>query len=137
MTTPKNMPPDRPKLYPTLELLEEAVEAYFQKCDDKDEPYTMTGLARTLGMSRQTLSRYSKLDPYCDTIKAARQQVEESIERGLMRGYNATGAIFNLKNNFGWRDEKQIDNTSSDGSMTPTVIERVIVKADEASDKNG
>jgi len=45
---------------------------------------------------------------------------------------NAASAIFGLKNRASadWRDKSEVDNTSSDGSMTPvTKIERVIVKA--------
>lgn len=35
---------------------------------------------------------------------------------------NATTWIFNMKNRFGWHDKQQVDNISSDGSMTPVGI---------------
>jgi hypothetical protein len=42
---------------------------------------------------------------------------------------NATVWIFNMKNRFKWRDKIEQDITSSDGSMSPTTIELVGVKA--------
>ena len=35
---------------------------------------------------------------------------------------NATTWIFNMKNRFGWHDKQQVDNISSDGSMSPVGI---------------
>ena len=42
---------------------------------------------------------------------------------------NPTMLVWLGKQMLGQRDKRDIDNTSSDGSMTPTTIERVIVKA--------
>lgn len=74
-------------------------------------PYTMSGLARYLGVARDTLIRYGKDDEFYDTIKAAKAKVEEDIETRLLEGKNATGAIFALKNNHGWVDKTEVDNT--------------------------
>ena len=38
---------------------------------------------------------------------------------GEITGFNATTWIFNMKNRHGWRDKVEVDNTSSDGSMSP------------------
>lgn len=117
----------RPLKYKTVEDLQKIIDEYFQWCDNKtkkiyDEkkgaeymisdpaPYTMHGLARRLGLSRQGLLDYSKRDEFLDAIKEARDMVAEDVETRLM-GRTPTGAIFNLKNNFGWRDESKQEIT--------------------------
>lgn len=70
----------------------------------EQQPYTMAGLARRLGLSRQGLMEYKAKNEFSDTIKAARAKVEEFNERLLLSGKYATGAIFNLKVNFGYRE---------------------------------
>lgn len=42
---------------------------------------------------------------------------------------NATVWIFNMKNRFDWRDKREVDNKSSDGSMTPPT--KIIIEAAE------
>ena len=46
-------------------------------------PYTVSGLARALGISRQTLLDYSKRDEFLDTIEAARERCHEFAEKQL------------------------------------------------------
>jgi transposase len=38
------------------------------------------------------------------------------------RDFSATLWYMNMKNRFGWKDKHEVDNTSSDGTMTPTKI---------------
>lgn len=115
----------RPVKYKTDAELKAAIEQYFKGDALVDmgeyvsfQP-TMSGLARSVGLSRQGLLNYSKKEEFFDTIKDARLRVEEALE-GRLYGNSPTGAIFNLKNNFGWKDKTETDLTSSDGSMTPT-----------------
>lgn len=106
-------PDGRPPLYKTPEQMQEAIDKHFADCREREEPLTMCGLALTLGMSRQALSKYKEKDEFVDTIKNARLQVEQSIESGLLKGYNPAGAIFNLKNNFDWKDKTEVDQKIS------------------------
>lgn len=57
-----------------------------------------------------------------DAIKRGNMKAIEDVTNALyetaMSG-NTTAQIFFLKNKAGWRDRQEIDNTSSDGSMTP------------------
>ena len=81
-----------------------------RKVMSEQVPYTITGLALYLGTTRETLIDYESRDEFSDTIKAAKSRCEEFAERLLFIG-KATGPIFNLKNNYGWKDAKQLDGT--------------------------
>lgn len=101
----------RPKLYENKEQVQKIIDEYFALCDEKDKPYTMSGLANALNMSRQSLINYSKDDEFFDTIKKARADVEQQLEENALSGKaNSTFTIFNLKNNYGWRDTVEVKN---------------------------
>ena len=96
------------------EEMDKAIEKYFKECDEKGDPYTMSGLAIALGFySRNSLLDYANMDdvngePYLCSIKKAKIKCEDYVEKGLLNGKcNATGAIFNLKNNYGWKDKTE------------------------------
>lgn len=97
------MPAGRPKLYSSDAELSEVVDAYFSGLAE-DEPPTVSGLALALDMTRETLNQYSKDPEYSDTLRKAKQRIESFLERRLY-GAAPAGTIFNLKNNFGWKDE--------------------------------
>lgn len=98
----------RPKLYNSVEELEKDINNYFKMCDKREKPYTMSGLALALDMSRQSLINYSKDEEFFDTIKKAKQRVETQLEENaLFNKANPTFTIFNLKNNFNWKDKQE------------------------------
>lgn len=103
--------------YKTVEELENAINEYFKNCDEKDKPYTMTGLALSLGIDRRTLINYEKKDLFFSLIKNAKSKVEEQLEESLYRLGNNSGVIFNLKNNYGWVDKIENENTTQ-GKIT-------------------
>ena len=103
----------RPKAFKSSEEVEEKINAYFNYCEEKEKPYTMSGLAYYLGISRQTLVNYSNQDQFFDTIKKARDRVQMQLEENaLSNKANPTFTIFNLKNNFDWKDK--IEHSSSE-----------------------
>lgn len=70
-------------------------------------PYTITGLAMALSTSRQTLVNYEKRERFFDAINAAKLRCENYVEEGLFTGdVPAAPGIFNLKNNYEWKDEQ-------------------------------
>lgn len=119
----------RPPLYKTPEEMQEIIDEYFEWCDNRSKkiydekkgvelqiswpaPYTMSGLARRLGMDRRTLVDYAEKDEFLPTIREARNRVQEDVEIRLMETRNEKGAIFNLGNNFGWKNKSETDITS-------------------------
>lgn len=103
----------RPRAFKSVEEVEEKINAYFNYCEEKEKPYTMSGLAYYLEVSRQTLVNYSYEDEYFDTIKKARDKVQMQLEENaLSNKANPTFTIFNLKNNFDWKDK--IEHSSSE-----------------------
>ena len=134
MTTNKG---GRPLAFKSVEELQNKIDEYFAYCDNRIQhvyskksdavieiinpaPYTMSGLASFLGVDRDTILNYSKKEEYFGTIKRAREKVHADVETRLMES-NPIGAIFNLKNNFGWKDKTETELTNPDGNLKPTV----------------
>ena len=100
----------RPKLYTSVEDMQKIIDEYFIICDEKEKPYTMSGLAYALDMDRKSLLNYSKDEQFFPTIKKAREKVEQQLEENALMGKaNATFTIFNLKNNYGWKDKTEVE----------------------------
>lgn len=133
----------RPFVFTDAAKLALAIQNYFSKCDPHTElrqvvsghnatgdaiietrqelteqqPYTVTGLARHLGVDRRTLLNYRQYSHYSSdideatkqdlirTIADAYQRVEEYNEKGLHKPGLANGIKFNLVNNFDWQDK--------------------------------
>lgn len=122
----------RPRAFKNVEEAEEKINAYFNYCEEKEKPYTMSGLAYYLEISRQTLINYSNKDEYFDTIKKARDRVQMQLEENaLSNKANPTFTIFNLKNNFDWKDKVEVKNTN-----LPRVEELLSKIESEANDNN-
>lgn len=73
-------------------------------------PYSVTGLALALGTNRETLINYEERAEFFDTIKTAKLKIENYLELNL-NSPSPTGTIFNLKNNYGWKDKTEQDVT--------------------------
>jgi hypothetical protein len=101
----------RPRAFKSVEEVEEKINAYFNYCEEKEKPYTMSGLAYYLGIDRKTLLNYSKNEEYFHAIKKARDKVQMQLEECLYRLGNNSGVIFNLKNNFDWKDKMEAEKT--------------------------
>lgn len=71
------------------------------------KPISVTGLAVALDTTRETLLDYQENAEFSDTIKKAKQFIENYVEEGLLGGkINPAAGIFNLKNNWKrWKDE--------------------------------
>lgn len=135
----------RPLLFKTVSELQSKIDAYFESCFDNQEikdkkgnttgyiktqirPYTVSGLAVALDTSRQTLINYEEKADYFDTVKKAKDIIENWTEEQLYRSTQVTGVIFNLKNNYDWKDKTETDITSLGERINTTVEHSAIAK---------
>ena len=108
----------RPLKYKNREELQELVDKYFET----ETIWTMSGLARSLGLSRVSLLAYKNRAGYGQVILDAKARVEEFVEKKLF-GPCVTGAIFNLANNFqDWHQKQQQDLNIGGQASNPVKI---------------
>ena len=99
------------------DAMQREINEYFERCDAKGEPYTVSGMAIALGFcDRKTLHEYEIGDKpmgcddetrarFRDAIKGAKFRIESQRESALYSGSGSTiGTIFGLKAHFGWDD---------------------------------
>ena len=107
----------RPLKFKTVKELQGKTDKYFEGCKKEKRPLTITGLALALATNRQTLLNYEERDEFFDTIKKAKLMCENFAEEFLFTGKQVAGTIFNLKNNYGWKDKQDIGHS---GEMNVT-----------------
>jgi hypothetical protein len=108
----------RPLKFKSVKELQKKIDSYFA-LTPKDE-WTITGLALALDTYRQTLINYEGKEDFVDTIKKAKQKVENGYEIDLKK-YGRTGTIFALKN-FDWKDKTEQDITSGGDKLQPVLV---------------
>jgi len=131
------MPGGRPLKFENEKELQDNIDGYFASCfEQKDierivgkgknkkiireviiqqiRPFTITGLALYLDTSRKVLCEYEDERPeFSNAIKKAKVKIENFTEEQLYNSKNVAGVIFNLKNNYGWVDKREVDNNHS------------------------
>lgn len=95
----------RPPKHSDPEQVQAIIDAYFEQCNRDKRPYTITGLALALDLSRQGLIEYGQKQAFSAIVKRAKQRVEQYLEELVLSKQNPIGPMFNLKSNFGWRDK--------------------------------
>lgn len=128
----------RPLKFESPEDMQLKIDAYFGDCDPhlakrkivktkadgstyiaeedyitEQKPYTITGLALALDTNRQTIINYVERDAFFDTITRAKIRCEQFAEQHLFNGKTPAGAVFSLKNNYGWKDESTVNNRNT------------------------
>lgn len=91
-------------------------------------PPSILGMCLSIGINRETLLEYSNREQFADTIKQAKAKVEQYLADQLNRTTQVAGIIFNLKNNFGWKDVQTVENTGPNGG--PLLIQGVSAMSD-------
>jgi hypothetical protein len=133
----------RPRKFETVEAMQEAIDAYFKKCDERKrkvydkkaqeiveivdpEPYTIEGLALALDFAdRNSLLDYEKekgYEAFFRTVKKAKLKVQKNkVTNGLDGNYNPVVTLFDLKNNHGYKDKQEFDHTSGGEKIAPQI----------------
>lgn len=110
------------KKYKDEKELEQLINKYFEECDKKNKPYTMSGLAYALDIDRTTLINYGKDELFSTLIKNAKKRVQKQMEENALMGKaNATFSIFSLKNNYGWKDSVETKVETNVDNITPLI----------------
>jgi hypothetical protein len=123
----------RPLKYKTVDEMQKLIDGYFESCFtdkpiiDKNgdvigvervqiRPYTITGLGLALDMDREGLLNYQGRAEFFDAITRAKRICHNYAEELSMTAKNPNGVLFNLKNNYGWKDKNETEITGKDGS---------------------
>lgn len=100
----------RPCKFESAEEVQKKIDEYFKTCDENGKPYTVSGLAYALDTSRKVLLEYQEKDEFSNTIKKAKARIEQFNEELLYsKDVPTVGVIFNLKNNYDWKDKQEIE----------------------------
>jgi len=132
-------PVGRLPFYPDPEEMQKKIDEYFDYCDAGEEievyskkqqevvkmvqkiPYTVPGLSHYLGFaSRQSFQDYEKKGKrdnatkkdklFSFTIARARQRIEQQRNEGALMGRQEPRfSQFDLKENFGWKDQQDLN----------------------------
>lgn len=145
----------RPPAFKSVDELQAAIDSYFDQCDPhieermvdsginergetifakrkvmtEQKPYTVSGLARALGITRETLVQYKNGDKFSDSVLSAYDRCHEWAEIALYTK-NATGASFSLKNNWGWKERQEIDHSGKvEGLFGSSALQVEVINA--------
>lgn len=103
----------RPKQYETPEQLQAKIDEYYNDCEINELPLTTEGLAYFLDVDRVTLLRYEKSESHKDfshtIIKAKNKILKYKMENAIMGKSNTAIAIFDLKNNYNYKDKQETE----------------------------
>ena len=126
----------RPRIVDDPDLLWDLGCKYFDWADSKGWPYTVPDLALFLGFcGRRQLFDYRQRLEFKPTLDTLIARIEAQRARQLVSEGNSQGKIFDLKNNFGWKDSQQMEIGNADGLPFKTRGEVVDSILDEIEGK--
>ena len=101
----------RPRKVKSPEVMQDAFDDYFARQDEEKRPYTVPGLAISVGLTRTGLWKYGDEYPeFVDTLSRAKLRIEEQRCEGLVTtGSQVQGIKFDLQNNYSWSEKREIE----------------------------
>lgn len=127
----------KPKIY-TEEYVKEQLSYILDVILTNKEIIYLGEIFEDLPYSRQRYSewatQFKENDEISDTIKRIDDILESRVNTAGLKGKaNSTIVIFNLKNNYGWRDKTEQDVTSG-GKPIIQIPSEIAIKNDITSD---
>ena len=109
--------------------IQKKADEYIKNLPMDEVVHTVEGLADYIDVARSTVYKWrDEIDEFSDTLETIlRKQAKTLINNGLTGEFNAPMTKMLMNVNHGYRERSEVDNLSSDGSMTPQKIERVIL----------
>ena len=114
--------------------IQKKADEYISNLPEDEVIHTVEGLADHINVARSTVYKWKdEIEQFSDTLETIlRKQAKTLINRGLTGEFNAPMTKMLMNVNHGYRERSEVDNLSSDGSMTPQKIERVIIEATQS-----
>ena len=115
--------------------IQKKAEEYIKHLPEDEVVHSIEGLSDYIDVSRSTVYKWrDEIEEFSDTLEAIlRKQAKSLINRGLTGEFNAPMTKMMMNVNHGYRERSEVDNLSSDGSMSPQKIERVILDVKEVA----
>lgn len=111
-------------MYQSAEEMQAKIDEYFVETEKEGaKPPSVIRLALHLGfVSRQSLLDYAEKEEFSGTIRKAKSQIEaDRVDKLIGKETFTPGLIFDLKNNYGWKDKVEHDH---DGSITMQISDK-------------
>ena len=113
----------RPYAFQSLEVTEKEVNDYFQLCSDKQVVPTVTSLALWLNCDKDTIYNHANNSnsPFFGLFKNVINYCHSLMQNGAVDGkINPVTYFFISKNDYGMRDDKNIQISATQGSNINT-----------------
>jgi len=111
--------------------IQKKAEDYIKNLPEDEVVHTVEGLADHIDVARSTVYKWrDEIEEFSDTLETIlRKQAKTLINRGLVGEFNAPMTKMMMNVNHGYRERTETDHLSTDGTMSPQKIERVIIEA--------
>lgn len=96
-----------------LATFKRLADEYLEECKQNSRTPLLTGYALKLGISKDTLTDYSKRSHYSEVVKRLDLITETMIQTKVLDDNKPVGGIFLLKAKFGYIEQQKLDLTSN------------------------
>lgn len=132
ISVPRTRKPNNPDMEVDDDFREPVLNDLWEQIIDREYVWipSILWLCEYLDIHKDTLLEYEKVDIFSVTVKKAKMKIEKYNAEQLYRKEQVTGIIFNLKNNFDWKDKIESEITWKDGDplfpqLTPEQLKNI------------